>query len=250
MTDIDPVLVQRIERFIKALPPAVRRNFLPRVLQRRADEPHWEKMAPRDIALRLLYPAPQTGARGADCVPAVAAAAAAPPPAAAAAPAESIKSKLLRTGGERLTTLSAAVSAEAPHTGEDLHRLVIQRACVVLEQAAQNGEVVELITPGFASGTHWAPVGRAGTAGSAAYSRYKNKYNKRNYKTLIPLFYDERPCTSKQIWQQRKDAAGAVEKALHRHFADNAHYRGSEGGGEPAYSNTTHFYVYLAIKCT
>lgn len=249
MTDTDPVLVERIERFVKALPPAVRRNFLPRVLERRADEPRWEQMAPRDIALRLLYPAPQTGARGADRAPAVAAAAA-PPAAAAAAPAESIKSKLLRTGGERLTTLSAAVSAEAPHTGDDLHRLVIQRACAVLEQAAQKGEVVELLTPGFASGKHWAPVGSAGTAGSAAYSRYKNKYNKRNYKTLIPLFYDERPCTSKQIWEQRKDAAGAVEKALHRHFADDARHRGKEGGGEPAFSKTTHFYVYLAIKCT
>jgi hypothetical protein len=247
MTDADPVLVERIERFVKALPPAVRRNFLPRVLQRRADEPLWEKMAPRDIALRLLYPA---GARGGDRAPAVAAAATAPAAAAAAAPAESIKSKLLRTGGERLTTLSAAISAEAPHTGDDLHRLVIQRACVVLEQAAQNGEAIQFITPGFASGKHWAPVGRAGTAGSAAYSRYKNKYNKRNYKTLIPLFYDERPCTSKQIWEQSKDAAGAVEKALHRHFADDARHRGKEGGGEPAYSNTTHFYVYLAIKCT
>jgi hypothetical protein len=95
MSETDSVLVARIERFIKALPPAVRRNFLPRVLERRDDDPLWEKMAPRAIALRLLY-APQAAARGANRAPAVVA---------AAAPAESIRQKLLRTGGERLTAL-------------------------------------------------------------------------------------------------------------------------------------------------
>lgn len=244
MTEADTVFVDRVARFIKALPPGVRAKFLPRVLAHQTGEPAWEKMSPRDIALRLLHPALAAPAGVAERAPALAAAPQ------AAAPAESIKVKLLRTGGDRLTMLSAAVSAEAPHTGDELHKLVIRRACTVLEQAAQKGEVVELFMPGFASGKHWAPVGTTGTAGSAAYSRYKTKYNRLGYKTLIPLFYDERPCSSKSIWQQRKDSALALEKALHRHFSDVKGYRGTEGGAEPAFSASTHFYIYLAIKCT
>lgn len=236
MTEVDNVLVARVERLLKALPPAVRRDRLPRVLGRREEgEPTWDKVPVREVALHLLYPP---------------VAAAAPAPAAAAAPKESIKAKLLRVGGTRLTALSAAISAETPHSGEDLERLVIQRATAVLEQAAAGGETILLLTPGFASGKHWAPVGRLGTNGSAAYSRYKGKYLKKGFKPPIPLFYDERPCASKAVWDQRKDVAVAIEKALHRHFAGDARYRGAEGGSEPTHSNTTHFYVYLALKCT
>jgi hypothetical protein len=173
-------------------------------------------------------------------------AAAAPASAATAEKQESIKEELLRTGGTLLTEISAAVSAESVHSGDVLIQHVIARAEAVLKKVDKDS--LTAITPGSASGKYWVPAGGRGTSGSAAYSRYKTKYHRLGYKTLVPLYYDERPCANEDIWLKRKDVAGAIEKALHRHFKSDALYSGSEGGKEPAYSSTTRFYVYLAIK--
>lgn len=238
----DNVLLARVERAIKAFPPAIRNKFLARVLTPKPEDGGTlRQVAPRELAKRILYPEPIV----------------APAPAATTVRApkqpvkrESIKDKLLRTGGTRLPALSQAVNAESPHNAERLIELVLERADTVILQAAENGETLVHLTPGAASGKHWIPGPGRGTSGSAAYHRYKDKYVKLGYKTMVPLYVDERACANEELWLSRKDFCRRVENALHRHFGKHVLYRGSEGGKEPSYSNTTHFYVYLAIKCT
>lgn len=249
MTDsIDTLLVARVERLIKALPPAIRSKFLPRAIPTKAGDAPLGKVAPHDLALRVLYP-DEAGSKGPAAAAGAASSKSSAPATAVAEKQESIKDKLLRTGGTRLTALSHAVSGESPHDDGKLIEFVLQRVDAVLAQSAKQGETLVQITPGAASGKHWAPTGSLGTNGSAAYSRFKNKYNKLGFTTLVPLYFDERPCKSKEMWLSRKDFNGAVEKAVHRHLSKHQLYKGSEGGSEPGYSNSTHFYVYLAIKC-
>lgn len=254
-TEAENILLARVERLLKAFPPAVRSRFLPRVLEQLpGDDVPFGKMDPRALATRILFPSAPVATNKADepkktttAVTTKAAAGATPAPSVdKAAVPESIKAKLLRTGGARLTALSQAVSAETVHTTEKIVELVLKRVDALLAKAGE--EALECVTPGAASGKYWAPGGTRGTAGSAAYARYKNKYNRLGYKTLIPLYFDERACKSEDVWLRRKDLARDIEKAVHRHLAKHPLYRGNEGGGEPGYSNTTHFYVYLAIK--
>lgn len=177
---------------------------------------------------------------------AAAAAAPSPPPPSQKRPVK----KALLHGDPRLTATSLAVNAASPHTGEKLIELVLARADAVLADSRAAGERLAAITPGFASGKHWSPTGGKNTTGSAAYSRFNKKYYALNYKTLVPLYVDERQSSGEDNWNQHKDAALAIEKRLHRHLksAYPDLFIACEGGSEPGYSSTTRFYVYLALK--
>lgn len=159
----------------------------------------------------------------------------------------SVKAALLADA--RTLATAAAVHADANLTLDEKKARVLAHALHVLE--ASGGKLVK-VTPGFASGKHWAPEGKLPTSGSAVYSRFNVKYFALGYQALVPLYVDERAVASKAIWQQRKTEALEIEKHLHTvleaHEQYKTRYEGQEGGAEPAYSATTHFYVYLAIK--
>lgn len=154
-----------------------------------------------------------------------------------------VKARLL--ADKRLTQMSAAVNAESKGTLDEKKQLVLRYAQRVIDDA---GKSLSTLTPGFASGKHWAPVSGLPTTGSAAYSRYNTKYYDLGYVTLVPLYIDERPVSSESIWSQRKDDALEIEKFLHRSLGKHALYEAREGGSEPKFSKTTKFYVYLALK--
>lgn len=159
----------------------------------------------------------------------------------------SVKKSLM--ADKRVLMTATAVNAESKGTREEKLARVLERAQQVL---LDSGAALTLFTPGFASGKHWAPIGRQPTTGSAAYSRHNCKYHALGYKTLVPVYIDERPVVGEPLWQERKAFALEVEKHLHQHLRNDAalraFYDGREGGAEPAYSPTTHFYVYVAIK--
>lgn len=154
-----------------------------------------------------------------------------------------VKARLV--ADKRLVQMSAAVNAESKGTLDEKKQLVLRYALRVIDDA---GKCLEKLTPGFASGKHWAPVSGLPTSGSASYSRFNTKYYDLGYITLVPLYYDERPVSSEAIWSQRKDDALEIEKFLHRSLGKHALYEAREGGSEPKFSKTTKFYIYLALK--
>lgn len=146
------------------------------------------------------------------------------------------------------TAMTAAAVQATTITLEEKQERALARVLQVLKEA---DKPLAKITPGFASGKHWLPTKGLPTSGSAAYSRFNTKYCAQGYTTLVPIYIDERPVTGSSIWQERKDVAVAIEKFLHRSLAESADYKAlyiaREGGSEPAFSATTHFYVYLAL---
>lgn len=149
----------------------------------------------------------------------------------------------------RLMLTAQAVSAESAGTRDEKLARVLERAVQVL---TSSGTLLQLFTPGFASGKHWAPAAGLPTTGSAAYSRHNSKYHALGYSTLVPVYIDERPVVGEALWLERKEFALDVEKHLHRHFKNDERFKGKyagrQGGAEPAYSSTTRFYIYVAIK--
>ena len=160
----------------------------------------------------------------------------------------SVKQALLADA--RTAETSAAVNAGAAKlTLDEKKSRVLERALRIL---AASGTSLAAMTPGFASGKYWLPGAGRPTSGSAAYSRYNVKYYALGHQTLVPLYIDERDVTSREIWQQRKQEALEIEKHLHtalsQHAVHGRFYEGQEGGAEPKYSATTHFFVYLAVR--
>jgi hypothetical protein len=214
--------VTRMTQLLTAMKPDARESLLKAIT-----ETDFSKATLKDVALSFLFDASL------------------PPP----TPIErrSVKKSLMND--QRLLMMAAAVSAETKGTREEKLARVLERTVQVLLDSGRN---LALFTPGFASGKHWAPAGRLPTTGSAAYSRFNCKYYALGYKTLVPVFIDERPVVGETLWQERKAFALEVEKHLHQQFKSldkfNEKYDGREGGAEPTYSPTTRFYVYVAIK--
>lgn len=167
-----------------------------------------------------------------------------PPPPAQAAPARVLGVKESLLADKRVTHTARAVNAESAGTLLSAKARVLALARKVIDEAG----AIAAFTPGFASGRHWAPIGGQPTTGSAAYSRWNKKYRGLGYCTMVPVYIDERPVTSAEIWRQRKDNALEIEKHLHRSLGDLPLYSAREGGSEPGFSKSTKFYVYVAIK--
>lgn len=228
------IALERTEQLLNALPARQRRALLTRM-----SDLDFDDMSTREIASTILFSDKlvkddESGTGGESdsnsASPKVAA-------------KRNVKARLL--ADKRLTQMSAAVNAESKGTLDEKKQLVLRYAERLIDDA---GKSLEKLTPGFASGKHWAPVSGLPTSGSASYSRFNTKYFDLGYITLVPLYYDERPVTSETIWAQRKDDALEVEKFLHRALGKHALYEAREGGSEPKFSKTTKFYVYLALK--